>query len=159
MIGIVLGAAYLLWLYQRVMFGPVTNPVNEHLPDLNMREYATLIPLVLLAFWIGIYPKPLFTVLDAPVRQIVEQVNPGYYNSATAQHWNEKPPVAAAVVAPAAAAMPRNANGAGNLTARKDKDKNEGRLMSAAAAILGAGSPSAPQPQIAATPENAAEKR
>ena len=79
-IGIVLGAAYLLWLYQRVMFGPVTNPANEHLPDLNMREYATLIPLVLLAFWIGIYPKPLFTVLDAPVRQIVEQVNPGYYN-------------------------------------------------------------------------------
>ncbi len=37
-------------------------------------------PLVLLAFWIGIYPKPLFTVLDAPVRQIVQQVNPGYYN-------------------------------------------------------------------------------
>jgi len=73
-IGIVLGASYLLWLYQRVTFGPVTNPENEHLPDLNMREYATLIPLVLLAFWIGIYPKPLFTVLDAPVRQIVEQV-------------------------------------------------------------------------------------
>ena len=64
-IGIVLGAAYLLWLYQRVMFGPVTNPANEHLPDLNAREYATLIPLVLLAFWIGIYPKPLFTVLEA----------------------------------------------------------------------------------------------
>ena len=64
-IGIVLGAAYLLWLYQRVMFGPVTNPANEHLPDLNMREYATLIPLVILAFWIGIYPKPLFTVLEA----------------------------------------------------------------------------------------------
>src|SRR5580704_17609328 len=85
--GIVLGAAYLLWLYQRVMFGPVTNPANEHLPDLNMREYATLIPLVLLAFWIGIYPKPLFRVLDAPVRQIVEQVNPGYYNSATAERW------------------------------------------------------------------------
>ena len=83
------------------MFGPVTNPANEHLPDLNMREYATLVPLVLLAFWIGIYPKPLFSVLDAPVRQIVEQVNPGYYNSATAQRWNEKPPVAAAVAAPA----------------------------------------------------------
>jgi NADH-quinone oxidoreductase subunit M len=92
--GIVLGAAYLLWLYQRVMFGPVTNPVNEHLADLNMREYATLVPLVLLAFWIGIYPKPLFRVLDVPVRQIVEQVNPNYYNSATAQRWGEKPPAA-----------------------------------------------------------------
>src|SRR6202167_2788424 len=81
-IGLVLGAAYLLWLYQRVMFGPVTNPVNEHLPDLNMREYATLVPLVLLAFWIGIYPKPLFTVLDQPVRQIMAQVNPDYYKTA-----------------------------------------------------------------------------
>jgi len=81
-IGIVLGAAYLLWLYQRVMFGPVTNPANEHLPDLNMREYATLIPLVILAFWIGIYPKPLFTVLDQPVRQIMAQVNADYYKTA-----------------------------------------------------------------------------
>ena len=81
MIGIILGAAYLLWLYQRVMFGPVTNPANEHLPDLNAREYATLIPLVILAFWIGIYPKPLFRVLDRPVQQIVEQVNPGYYGA------------------------------------------------------------------------------
>src|SRR5580692_10865712 len=57
-LGVVLGAAYLLWLYQRVMFGSVTNPANEHLPDLNAREYATLLPLVALAFWIGIYPKP-----------------------------------------------------------------------------------------------------
>src|ERR1700736_4734036 len=93
-LGIILGAAYLLWLYQRVMFGNVTNPANEHLPDLNLREYATLVPLVVLAFWIGIYPKPLFRVLDAPVRQIVEQVNPGYYNSATAQRWGEKAPAA-----------------------------------------------------------------
>jgi NADH-quinone oxidoreductase subunit M len=61
------------------MFGPVTNPANEHLPDLNAREHATLIPLVILAFWIGIYPKPLFRVLERPVQLIVEQVNPGYY--------------------------------------------------------------------------------
>jgi NADH-quinone oxidoreductase subunit M len=93
-IGIVLGAAYLLWLYQRVMFGPVTNPANEHLPDLNMREYATLIPLVLLAFWIGIYPKPLFTVLEVPVHTIVQQVNPGYY---TAQAAAEQKAALAAV--------------------------------------------------------------
>jgi len=65
-IGIILGAAYLLWLYQRVMFGPVTNPANEHLPDLNAREYATLLPLIILCFWIGIYPKPLFRVLERP---------------------------------------------------------------------------------------------
>jgi NADH-quinone oxidoreductase subunit M len=80
-IGIVLGAAYLLWLYQRVMFGPVTNPANEHLADLNAREYATLIPLIILCFWIGIYPKPLFRVLERPVQEIVQQINPGYYGA------------------------------------------------------------------------------
>jgi NADH-quinone oxidoreductase subunit M len=95
-IGIILGAAYLLWLYQRTMFGNVTNPANEHLPDLNAREYATLVPLVLLAFWIGIYPKPLFRVLEQPVKQIVLKVNPGYYPA---------PPVNAKIV-PANAQMP-----------------------------------------------------
>jgi NADH-quinone oxidoreductase subunit M len=78
-IGVVLGAAYLLWLYQRVMFGNVTNPANEHLPDLNWREYATLVPLIVLAFWLGIYPSPIFRVLDTPVQRIVKVVNPGYY--------------------------------------------------------------------------------
>ena len=78
-IGIVLGAAYLLWLFQRVMFGPVTNPANAILPDLNAREWATLLPLVALCFWIGIYPKPFFRYLDVPVKQIVERVNKDYY--------------------------------------------------------------------------------
>jgi NADH-quinone oxidoreductase subunit M len=92
-IGIILGAAYLLWLYQRVMFGPVTNPANEHMKDLNAREYATLIPLVILCFWIGIYPKPLFRVLERPVQLIVEQVNPGYYRAerAAAPELNAAP--------------------------------------------------------------------
>jgi NADH-quinone oxidoreductase subunit M len=102
-IGIVLGAAYLLWLYQRVMFGPVTNPANEHLPDLNAREYATLIPLVILAFWIGIYPKPLFRVLERPVQQIVEQVNPGYYGAERASAAGQ--PAAAPAPAPAMPGM------------------------------------------------------
>ena len=80
-LGVVLGAAYLLWLYQRVMFGPVTHAINEKLPDLNLREYATLVPLVILAFWIGIYPKPFFAYLDKPVQKIVEQVNPRFYQA------------------------------------------------------------------------------
>ena len=78
-LGVILGAAYLLWLYQRVMFGPVTQPANEKLPDLNLREYATLVPLVILAFWIGIYPKPFFAFIEKPVQKIVEQVNPNFY--------------------------------------------------------------------------------
>src|SRR5258708_23271789 len=58
--GIFFGAANLLWIYQRTMFGPVTHEVNKSLPDLNLREYGVLLPLVALAFWIGIYPKPFF---------------------------------------------------------------------------------------------------
>ena len=78
-LGIVLGAAYLLWLYQRVMFGSVTHDANKALPDLNLREYAMLLPLVALAFWIGIYPKPFFNFINSPVDKIVHQVNPGFY--------------------------------------------------------------------------------
>ena len=84
-LGVVLGAAYLLWLYQRVMFGPVTQFANEELPDLNLREYATLVPLVILAFWIGIYPKPFFAYIEKPVQRIVEQVNPRFYQAERSQ--------------------------------------------------------------------------
>jgi NADH-quinone oxidoreductase subunit M len=78
-VGIVLGAAYLLWLYQRVMFGPVTHEVNATLPDLNWREHATLLPLVALCFWIGVYPQPFFRVMNPPVKEIVRKVDPTYY--------------------------------------------------------------------------------
>src|SRR5512136_2842289 len=66
--GIVLGAAYLLWLYQRVFWGKVTHAENEHLKDLDTRELATLVPLVALCFWIGVYPKPFLEFLHAPAR-------------------------------------------------------------------------------------------
>jgi len=80
-LGIVLGAAYLLWLYQRTMFGAVTNPANEKLRDLNAREFATLVPLVVMCFWIGVYPKPFLNYLKVPVEQIVERVHPDYYKA------------------------------------------------------------------------------
>ncbi len=96
-IGIILGAAYLLWLYQRVMFGSVTNPANEHLPDLNVREMVTLVPLVLLALWIGVYPKPFFRYLDVPVKRIVLTVNKNYYDKTDreAMQLPAAPPTAA----------------------------------------------------------------
>jgi NADH-quinone oxidoreductase subunit M len=74
-IGIVLGAAYLLWLYQRTMLGPVKDERNEHLPDLFPRERLIVFPLLVLIFGIGLYPKPLFAVLDQPVRQILNRLN------------------------------------------------------------------------------------
>ncbi len=96
--GVILAAAYLLWLYQRVYFGPVTNPKNEKLHDLTAREVLYFTPLVLAAFWIGIYPKPLFEVLEQPTTQLVEVLNAA----------NPNPPMnARAVAAPAAAANAR----------------------------------------------------
>ena len=79
--GIVLGAAYMLWLYQRVMFGKLDNPANETLQDLTVREFATFLPLVVLAFWIGIFPKPFLDVIDKPVEKIVRIVNPAHFEA------------------------------------------------------------------------------
>ena len=76
--GVVLAAAYLLWLYQRVFFGTVTNPKNEKLNDLTPRELATFVPLIIMAFWIGLYPRPFFEILEQPVNQIVATVRPDY---------------------------------------------------------------------------------
>jgi len=73
--GVILAAAYLLWLYQRVFFGTVTNPKNEKLHDLTPREIATFAPLLIMAFWIGLYPKPFFEILRQPVNSLVAQMN------------------------------------------------------------------------------------
>ncbi|RJP64891.1 MAG: NADH-quinone oxidoreductase subunit M [Candidatus Abyssobacteria bacterium SURF_17] len=74
--GIVLGAAYMLWLYQRVMFGKLENPKNMDLKDLNLREVMTLIPIVFFCFWIGLYPKPFLKLMDAAVANTVLITNP-----------------------------------------------------------------------------------
>jgi len=96
-LGVVLGAAYLLWLYQRVFFGPVTNPKNASLADLSPRELATFVPLLIMAFWIGLYPKPFFQILDQPVKQVVSVVRPDYPTRATeARHSGPAPATAAA---------------------------------------------------------------
>ncbi len=77
--GVVLAAAYLLWLYQRVMLGEVKDEKIAGLSDLNMREMATLIPLVIAAIVMGIYPKPFLQMIEAPVDAIIARVRPGYF--------------------------------------------------------------------------------
>jgi len=74
--GIVLGAAYMLWLYQRVMFGKLENPENMKLKDLNLRETMTLVPIVIVCFWIGLYPKPFLRFMDAAVANTILITNP-----------------------------------------------------------------------------------
>jgi len=73
--GIILGAAYLLWLYQRTMFGPLEKPENMKLSDLNFREILTLLPLVILFFWIGLYPVPFLSRMEPSVGKILVQVH------------------------------------------------------------------------------------
>ena len=75
--GIILAACYMLWMYQRVFYGELTNPANKKLVDLNFREKVVLVPLVIMIFWIGIYPKPFFRILEPSARAIIEQVEKG----------------------------------------------------------------------------------
>jgi NADH-quinone oxidoreductase subunit M len=76
--GIVLGAAYMLWLYQRTMFGKIENPANAGLKDLGLRELATFLPLIGLAFWIGLYPAPFLSRIETSVGRVVARVRPEY---------------------------------------------------------------------------------
>ncbi len=74
-LGIILGAGYMLWLYQRVAFGKITNAHNEYLADMNAREVVAALPLVILVFFIGLYPNAAFSVMHASVENLVQHVN------------------------------------------------------------------------------------
>ncbi len=72
--GIILGAAYMLWLYQRVIFNPVVSKEVESMEDLSLREIATLLPLVILVFWIGFYPATFLNILGPSVEHLLEPI-------------------------------------------------------------------------------------
>jgi NADH-quinone oxidoreductase subunit M len=59
--GVIFAAAYMLWMFQRVMFGTITNEKNRNLKDLSMREVIVLLPILVFIVWIGVYPN---TFLD-----------------------------------------------------------------------------------------------
>ena len=83
--GVVIGAAYMLYLYQRTMFGKIENPKNLNLPDLSLREFATFAPLIVLTIWIGLYPKPFLDRLATSVDRVVARVSPQYGQRAMAE--------------------------------------------------------------------------
>jgi NADH-quinone oxidoreductase subunit M len=72
--GLILGAAYMLWLYRRVCFGALTKPDLKKLTDLNAREIWIFAPLVILTIALGVYPKPVLDVLHPSVQKLQEQV-------------------------------------------------------------------------------------
>jgi NADH-quinone oxidoreductase subunit M len=68
---IIVGAIYMLSSYKRAFFGEVTNEANRKLPDVNSRELLALIPLTIIAVWLGVYPKPLLEPINNSVKSVV----------------------------------------------------------------------------------------
>ena len=69
--GIILGAVYLLWAYQRVMFGPIDKPENRALLDITLREIFVLLPIAIMMFVMGIYPKPFLSKMEPSVLEFL----------------------------------------------------------------------------------------
>jgi NADH-quinone oxidoreductase subunit M len=88
-IGVLLGAVYLLWLFQRVFLGDFVYHGKEKLKDLGFREIITVVPLILLVFWIGLYPRPFLRVMDASLNNLVEMIERNYQKSTAYGEMND----------------------------------------------------------------------
>lgn len=73
-VGVILAAVYILLMFQKLFLGPVTKEENRVLLDLNWREVVTLVPLIVLIFWIGLYPRPFFMLMAPAVDKLVAAV-------------------------------------------------------------------------------------
>jgi len=69
-LGVILAAVYLLHMFEKVFLGPVRLPENARLKDLNFREIITLLPILILIVWIGVYPQPFFNLMGPAVEQL-----------------------------------------------------------------------------------------
>src|SRR5574338_979909 len=72
--GVILSAIYLLWWYQRIAYGEVTNPKMNNLHDMNMREILVIIPIFIFIVWIGIYPRTFLSISEKSTAKVIEQV-------------------------------------------------------------------------------------
>ena len=73
-IGVILGAAYMLWALQRIIYNPLDKRENEQLTDLNWREIALLVPVLAAILWLGLYPKPVLARMEAATTSFVQTV-------------------------------------------------------------------------------------
>lgn len=73
-VGVIFAAVYLLKMFEKIFLGPVKLEENRTLSDLSARELATVIPLVVVIFWIGIYPQPFFNLINPAVEQLLQLV-------------------------------------------------------------------------------------
>jgi NADH-quinone oxidoreductase subunit M len=99
--GLVLGAVYMLWMFQRVVFGPIRHEENTHLADLTGREIAVLAPVVAMIVVMGVYPRPFLRLIEPSVKTLVARMQ--------TSHTGARPPTTVARANPAA----RDANPSG----------------------------------------------
>jgi NADH-quinone oxidoreductase subunit M len=120
--GVILSAVYMLWMFQRVNYGEVTNPKNEKLPDLSPREWAAVGPAVVMAIVMGVVPQFFLAPMESPVEGIIKQVHrqPGFARQVT------PPEPAHAEAVPAAAAQKHE---------QQDAEDAEGTAAPASAAV------------------------
>jgi NADH-quinone oxidoreductase subunit M len=74
-VGVILGALYMLWAYERVWFGPITKAVNETMRDLTGREIAVMVPVIVLMFFMGLFPRPLISRIEPSVTAMLARAN------------------------------------------------------------------------------------
>jgi len=84
--GVILGALYMMWAYERVMWGPITHTVNQTLKDLTGRELAVMVPLIALMLLMGLYPKPLITRMEPSVAALLDRVHAAQAQLAIESH-------------------------------------------------------------------------
>ena len=92
--GVILGAAYMLWLYRRVVFGELVKEDLKPLKDLSLREVIIMVPIVLASIWMGVYPKPVLHTINASVNKLLAQ-----HEQAIQRYEQARLPVEAPVLA------------------------------------------------------------
>jgi NADH-quinone oxidoreductase subunit M len=92
--GIIFAAVYLLWMYERVAFGQIRHEANRHLRDLSPREWALLIPVIVMIIWIGVYPRTFTSKTEATIQALIAQVE----SKASVAHKKDAPTTTVAEV-------------------------------------------------------------
>ena len=69
----ILSAVYMLWMFRRVMFGPLLDPENRKMPDLNLREVLVMLPVTVMMFWMGLFPGAFLDRIEPSVDYFIQQ--------------------------------------------------------------------------------------